>query len=54
MGGHVFDVASTQDLDVEITPLTEAIVYLRKNSIPTIPNDNLQADKFYTGVEYGG
>lgn len=52
IGGHVFDVASVHDLDVEITPLTEAVVYLRKNNVPIISDDsNLQADKFYTIIE---
>lgn len=52
MGGHVFDVATAENLDIEITPLTEAIVYLRKKNVPTIAaNGDLGADKFYTVIE---
>jgi acetolactate decarboxylase len=52
MGGHVFDVAAADDLDVEITPLTEAVVSLRKNIVPTVSvNGDFQADKFYSVIE---
>lgn len=52
MGGHVFDIASAQDLDVEIMPLNDAQVSLRKNIAPVkAVASGLQADKFYNVIE---
>lgn len=52
LGGHVFNVvAMHHDLNVEITPLYKAVVYLRKQSVAVKDADDLQRSKFYSVVE---